>query len=413
MKREDLGMGLLAAVALLTIIGLSLAIAVPAVFQVIASDNTLKTSLDLQSLRNAITGNANLIIEGGRADFGFVGTMGNVPLSSLSELWIGPSDLSKVYHFDDTKAVGAGWVGPYVPSMFADDLIALDKDRFGNRLDFQLNPPLTAREDMAPIAVRIRSSGPDGVKGNGDDMFVDILKAEIFATVKGKLLRGTQPVVAAAVTLNRPSDGVVSTAAATTNDLGEFTFSDVPFGFRSVSVDPKLTYEPGSASVQGGNALRFTLTNFATNAVNVDTLTATWTCPPANPPVTGYYETIRFGNNNVFDYVTNNTVYPGVTPAKRIASGVAVTFNPRPQTVDGSGKPSQVIPIRVDKETTTTPDLKIGGVGRSVTIQLQNFKKDLAGSSNNNFNPSGCTFTIHTDTIPTGPNKSDNTFLVP
>ncbi len=398
MKRRDSGMGLLAAIALLTIVGLSLSIALPLVFQVIASDNTVKTSLDLQSIKNAITGNPNLIIEGGRADFGFVGTMGNVPLTSLSDLWLGPTDLARMYHFDDSKAVGAGWVGPYVPSMFADDLIALDKDRFGNPLEYQLNPPLNSREDLAPIAVRVRSSGPDGIKGNSDDMFVDILKAEIFAKVKGKLVRGTQPVVGATLTLNKPSNGLVATATDTTDGLGEFEFLDVPFGFRSVSVDPKLTYEPGTASVQGGNNLRFTLTNFATNAVTVNSLRATWTC--TNP--TAYFETIRFGNTTVFDYVTNNG---GI----RIGNATEVQFNPANQSVDGSGKPSQIIPIRVDKETTTTPDLKIGGVGRSVTIQLQNFKTQPGSCTGCNYTGlSDCSFAIHTN-----PDNSDNTFDVP
>src|SRR5437016_3233904 len=85
--RDDRGVGLLAAVALLTIVALAIVIAAPAVFQVIASDNTTKTSTYLQNLKTALEGNPHLLIQGSRADFGYIGTMGTVP-AQLSQMWL-------------------------------------------------------------------------------------------------------------------------------------------------------------------------------------------------------------------------------------------------------------------------------------------------------------------------------------
>src|SRR5712691_7948923 len=88
--RSIRGMGLIAAIALMTIIALGIGLAAPVVFQVIASDNTINTTNDLQSLKAAIGGNPHLLIQGERADFGFIGTMGNVP-TQLAQLWIAAS----------------------------------------------------------------------------------------------------------------------------------------------------------------------------------------------------------------------------------------------------------------------------------------------------------------------------------
>jgi hypothetical protein len=89
----------------------------------------------------------------------------------------------------------------------------------------------------------------------------------------------------------------------------------------------------------------------------------------------------------------------------RAQSGQTITFSSS-EVVAGSGKPSQVIPVRVDQETTTTPDLLIRGVGKSVTVQLQDFKNTLTGAGSN-VSPSGATFTINFS------DGSQNTFTVP
>jgi hypothetical protein len=314
--------------------------------------------------------------------------MGTMP-SQLSKLWI--AGTQPAYTFDSDKKVGAGWVGPYIPNIFVEDLLALDKDLFGQTLTYT-STPFTRTSDNQVVAVRVESAGADGVAGTADDMLIDILKGEIFSTVTGTLKRGTQVVPFATVTLNLPIDGVVSTRNTTTNSSGVFTFTDVPYGFRSVSVDPKLTYEPNSAGVKSSNNLEFTVTNYAPSNVTITSLTATYSGSL-------YYEGIKVGNDTVFNY--SLAPYNGT----RAQSGQQITFS-QSVLVAGSGKPSQVIPIRVDQEVTTTPDLLIRGVGKSVKIALQNFKNAQTGTASN-VSPSGVTFTINFS------DGSQNTFTVP
>jgi hypothetical protein len=385
---QNRGIGLLTAVALLTVVALGIVIAAPVVYQVIASDNTVKTSNNLQFLKTALAGNPRLLIQGVRADYGFIGTMGTMP-PDLSKLWL--AGVQPTYSFNSSKKVGAGWVGPYIPNIFVEDLLALDKDLFGQPLVYT-STPFTRPIDNQVVAVRIESVGADGVASTSDDMLIDILKGEIFSTVTGTLKRGTQAVPFATVTLNLPINGVVSARTAVTDSNGTFTFTDVPFGFRSISVDPKLTFEPNSASVKASNTLQFTVTNYAPDDVTITSLTATYAGSL-------YYEGIRVGNDTVFDY--SAAPYNGT----RGQSGQQITFS-QTVLVGGSGKPTQVIPIRVDQEVTTTPDLLIRGVGRSVVIQLQNFKNIRTGTASN-VSPSGVSFTINFS------DGSQNTFTVP
>ncbi|MBI4473247.1 MAG: hypothetical protein HY646_11310, partial [Acidobacteria bacterium] len=284
-----------------------------------------------------------------------------------------------------------GWVGPYIPSAFIYDLLAMDRDRFGNPFIYT-STPFTRSSDGQMAAARILSSGMDSLANTSDDQFVDILKAEVFSNVTGTLKKGANPVKFATVTLNVPENGVLAQRFDVTDSSGVFNFADVSFGFRSLSIDPKLTYEDGSASVQTGDTLKFTVTNYATSDITITSMTASY-------DVAGYYERIRVGNTTVFDY--NNAPYNGT----RAASGQTIPFSSS-ILVKGSGKPTQVVPIRVEKETTVTPDLLIKGVGKSIVVRLLNFKSTQTGSGSN-VNPSGGTFTI------TFSDGSQNVFTVP
>jgi hypothetical protein len=65
-----------------------------------------------------------------------------------------------------------------------------------------------------------------------------------------------------------------------------------------------------------------------------------------------------------------------------------------------------VAPIRVDKETTVTPDLVIKGLGGSVVVRLVDFRNAQTGGAGG-VDPSGATFTI------TFSDGSENTFTMP
>ena len=94
----------------------------------------------------------------------------------------------------------------------------------------------------------------------------------------------------------------------------------------------------------------------------------------------------------MFDYT--KTPYNGT----RAANGQTITFRKddgatQSVTVKGSGKPTQVIPIRVDQTLEVTPNLAISSLGQSVTVKLAKFANAPTGNGSN-VNPSGVTFTI-------------------
>lgn len=390
MKRrldETRGIGILSAIILMGMVTALIAASIPAVNQVTVAARTLQTRKDLQAIKVALTGNPDLVIENGRADFGFIGSMGNIP-SALTDLSIRSSQPS--YTFDTVKLVGAGWVGPYPPTPFVEDLLALDQDPFGNDYVYT-STAFNRSSDNALVGARILSRGPDGTEGTSDDMLVDILNGEIFSTVTGTLMRNNQIVPFASVTLNTPVSGAVSQSFAVTDANGDFSFTDVSFGFRSLAIDPRLTYEDGTAKLQG-TRLKFSVTNFGSDSLDVTSMTATYTTSPAS-----FYEEVKIGNTEVFDYVTDNA-------SVRVGTGATINFSA--VTIAGTGKATQVIPIRVEKENQIAPDLEIRGVGKSVVVEIRDFK-DAATGSAGAVSVSGITFTINFS------DGSANTFTVP
>ena len=383
----DSGIGILSAIILIGMTLALIAASIPIVNQVAVAAKTLRTREDLDQLKTSLTGNPNLIIALGRADFGYIGTIGDVP-ATLEDLWVKGSQPN--YDFDTTLFVGAGWIGPYPPVPFVEELVALDRDPFGNSYVYT-NTPFNRAADGAEVAVRVLSKGPDGAEGTNDDMLIDVLSAEIFSQVQGTLMRNNQTVPFASVTLNVPVDGLVDQQFAVTDANGDFTFDDVSYGFRSVAIDPRLTYEAGTAKLQG-TRLKFTVTNFAADEVGITSMTATYATAPAS-----YYEEVRIGNTEVFDYNTDNG---GVRPG----TGDTIVF--AEETVSGSGKPNQVIPLRVEQEITSAPALEIQGIGQSIVVEIRDFK-DAATGAAGAVSVTGVTFIINFS------DGSQNTFTVP
>src|SRR2546429_5303809 len=101
---KEQGIGILSAIVFLAVVALSIVLAAPTVYEVVAADNTTKTSNNLQNLKIAIAGNPHLLDNGGRVDFGYIGNVGGVP-SQLSDLWL--AGTKPTYSFDSVKRVGA------------------------------------------------------------------------------------------------------------------------------------------------------------------------------------------------------------------------------------------------------------------------------------------------------------------
>ena len=117
----------------MSIIGLVLTGGVLVVFRNISDTRGQDTLNKLTQFKRAIVGDPRIVTKESRTDFGFVGDVGNVPVA-LSNLWVRGSIPS--FTFDATAKLGAGWQGPYVPIGPIEFFNDIDKDAWGNSIQY-------------------------------------------------------------------------------------------------------------------------------------------------------------------------------------------------------------------------------------------------------------------------------------
>jgi hypothetical protein len=149
------------------------------------------------------------------------------------------------------------------------------------------------------------------------------------------------------------------------DSLGFYAFEDIPFGNRSLTVEPRLVLASDSAIVSGNSndTVEFTVKNFASADTTFDEVLITWLItPPA------YFQRLIIGNT---------TVYNNTTP--RLATGDSVTFSD--VTVGGTGALTESIPIVAQSAVTDIADIIIGDIGRgsSLDIEMQSFTDTANG----------------------------------
>jgi len=194
----------------------------------------------LDRIKIAIVGDPSIKENNVRTSFGFVGDMGALP-SALTDLtaqgsqtaYSGPTS---------TNRIGAGWNGPY--AQVAIGSADLTKDAWGNALTYTLTSP----------TLSITSRGSDGATGGtgyAQDITVSIAEAEWRGTVYGYIHTDGIPYASTStVTLYRASGtGTVSSGTYSATSNGYFTFTNIPFGKRSLtftvaSLPPPSTIGP-------------------------------------------------------------------------------------------------------------------------------------------------------------------------
>lgn len=325
----------------------------------------------LNKLKLAIVGNPTIITNDVRVSFGYLGSMGGFP-PHIEDLWIKGDQ--PVYAYDTTYKIGAGWIGPYCDIGTVTN--AFQYDQWGNSLAY--NTTEYTRADGALVSAAITSPGPDQAVGTSDDLYVEILKNEAFATVSGYAKNsGGAAAQNIQVTLNLPQNGAISKRYATTDANGYYSFPNVPFGVRSVTVDPKLIYADGSASLKGGSKedLSFTISNFGANDVSITSMALAYS--PA-----AYYEKVSVGGTVVF-----NSTSP------RQGSGYVINFSPK--TVRGTGKVYPPTVFLAQVPVVTVDNVVVGSVGQgtSLNISVDNFTNVPTGSGSF-VNMSGVAFTV-------------------
>ena len=361
MQREK-GLSLIEVVIILAVLVILVALLVPSTVQILTGARRNVTLDEMENLKKAMIGDPDLKTSGVRSSFAYLGDMGNLP-STLDALVT--QGAQPAYAFNSSKGVGAGWRGPYITLGPGSDAASHRVDAFGN--DYTYSGTDYVNGQGQTVDAKLVSLGADGVAGgtgNDEDVTLETLRAETTATVTGYAfgLDGN-PLDTATVTMNYPASGSLTSGSTTTNSSGFYQFTNIPFGIRSVSFDPRLLLVPGSVrattTTNSNDTVEFRVANFSSSLITVGRLQATYT------PVggTGFYRNIRWN--------LTTTVYTcSGAPA---GSGTNTTISPsQPVAADADPTPPQR--VTVDASNVQVPDIKILGSGTEARIEIQNFR---------------------------------------
>ncbi len=326
------------------------------------------TIAKLEVFKRAIIGDARIVTRESRTDFGYFGDMGSLP-GTISDLWNGLGS-KPAYVYNSTKKTGAGWAGPYVQVGPVEFVSSLTRDAWGNGIQYIVQTgtsSVTGQEYRA----RIFSYGANGSLGGGDDITAEIYTTELYSRVVGYIRDSSgNPIANVPIKMNYPSLGALQTSTTNSNADGSYSFAAVPFGNRSITIEPRLVYSDGSGVTtgSGGNNVEFVMTSFTCGTIT--SATATF-------DTTAFFTRLIINNTTVFNNTTNLA-----------ANGELVTFS-TPVDVSWSGCGgggtvlSQVVPVRLQSPLTQAPDKSIGAgasAGKNIRVRMNTFESLENGS---------------------------------
>ena len=328
------------------------------------------TGENLYQFRRAISGNPVIVINEARTSFGYLGDMGKLP-ESLDDLWV--KGTQPPFIFNTAKKAGAGWNGPYLDVGAVQHASMLLRDGWGNALSY--NPAVAFEPAFGATSLALLSSlGSDFTPGSSDDIGIRFFHADVFSRVQGYVKDAAGDTVSGVgLTLNYPADGVLSQQVISTDATGYYSASDIPFGNRSITIEPMLVLAPGTILVSGSASedLKFTIKNYAAGDLGVASLTLKYSISPSS----------RFSQA----LVGGTTVYSNTNPRFGAAdpleppNGIIGTVSFAPKNVKGTGVNEESIPIRLQSPVTDVADLVVGKVGKggSLVIEFRNFYNEV------------------------------------
>jgi len=123
--RGEGGFTLIEVILVIVLLGILAAVAANVITNAASQARFDETSKEMEALKWAIIGNPELVNEGVRSDFGFVGDIGRLP-NTLDEL----ASQGALPAWD--SATGMGWHGPYLKGNFQENPNAYKVDGWGN-----------------------------------------------------------------------------------------------------------------------------------------------------------------------------------------------------------------------------------------------------------------------------------------
>ena len=211
------GFTLIEVVVVIIIIGIMAGVAVKKGGQLYEAAKIEETKQKMDALATAITGNSELMNNGVRSDFGYVGDVGAMP-PNLDAL-------------NSNPGAYATWNGPYISNRFTQITDDYKKDAFGTEYTYSGGATITSTGFGSDMVRRVAHSTSD----------------LLLTTVRGNIydLDGTPPgadyddSVTITITFPHGSGGTIITGL-TPDAGGYFEFGSIPVG----NHDLTIVYEP-------------------------------------------------------------------------------------------------------------------------------------------------------------------------
>lgn len=330
---SEKGLTLIELVMVIIIIGILSGVAMKSMNSAITTGRVEATKKELNAIAEAIVGNPDLVSNGSRIDFGYVGDVGALP-GNLDALVTNPGY--------------ATWNGPYLSSNFLQSPDDYKTDAWGVLYDYDGGVVVTSTGSGGPMTRRFGNTATDFTANQIEGTVLDGEGVPPGVYGDDVTIAMTYPDGTGATT-----DTVVNPSAN-----GYFSFSGIPVGNHKlttvysdtqdtvisfVTVTPKsspvcnirfgsalwaagnsssgngLQYVDGTASVYGssGQHIRFNIYNNTGNNITIDWIEATYTHTPE-----AFYQRVRWGTTTVAN--SNNP---------RFASGDRADFS-SPRTIN-------------------------------------------------------------------------------
>lgn len=345
------GFTLIEVLMTVVVIGILAAVAMRSVQSSIDATRVRETQTEMDELVHGIAGNPDMVNNGMRSDFGYVGDIGALP-SSLDNLMTNPGGYST-------------WKGPYLGSRFTQDVDGFKRDAWANLYTFS-----------SGMTVASTGGGTTPMTKSAASSAAALTSTPITGTVTDAA--GNPPgdsSVAVTVTVTYPNgSGGTTTASANPSKGGSFTINSIPVGVHQVravyrpTADTVYAYAASLPSDGATVALRLPEAPFAGNGGGGNSSAVIQFVPgtASSPGNDVYFSIFNAGNMGLAVTSITSTWSPTAYYTSVYWGGATVvTFSPRL----GSGAQGNF---------TTTATI---AVGQTVAVRLMDFFTAASGGS--------------------------------